>query len=689
MISLPPRSQWLGWLLMTTVLVVYFWAAQRGWNNEITDAHSTRQAQTAITAELIYENGLDPLTPFNGLGPPWNVPMEFPFYQILTASLAHLTGGDIVAAGRLAGILGTLVLIPALWIVLGFVGLDFTGRSFSVALLLTSPLWMLFSRSVLIESWAAAMAMWWLAAFLKTMVADELEVRWLAVALSIGVLAAVTKATSFAVLLPVGATVTVWLWRHRGRSIPVRAAIATLPGVVAAFAWTHYADAAKAAHPYAEFLTSTNLQSWNWGTWEQRFDPMWWQQTWSHFQQVMPFWWFGLVIAGWGFGNACQRLALALGTVAVATGPLAFANLYYVHNYYFMAVVPAAVAVVGISLGVIWQKFGTNPGRRVAVVLVALGIGATQWDAYRDGLGRGQVRDRPLPALGLLLNEITQPEDHVVIFGSEWSPLLTWAIDRPVTFVRETYETDEDAWKASRQGLAPHDYTVLVAMESVAGDMEFVRHRCAELGLVETATASTPQADIYLRPQAVESTKSFISEARTAGRILSARPNRMGPGESRVEFIKADWQPIDYATQGALFDVCQPLPDALFTQFPPARLPAFDQSILHIHPPGGLRFGALSRDRTIHFSYGLRPEIWQNQHETDGVRFRLFGRGADGKQRELWGDLVQPLQNPMHRQLLQVEVDLPAHTELELWIDAGPDHNLGYDWSAIGELRIE
>jgi hypothetical protein len=26
---------------------------------------------------------------------------------------------------------------------------------------------------------------------------------------------------------------------------------------------------------------------------------------------------------------------------------------------------------------------------------------------------------------------------------------------------------------------------------------------------------------------------------------------------------------------------------------------------------------------------------------------------------------------------------------LELWIDAGPDHNPGYDWSIIASMRIE
>ena len=112
------KSHLPGLGLVIAALIVYFWAAQRGWDSEPTDAHSTRQAQTAITAQMLHEQGLSPLTPFNGLGPPWNVPMEFPTYQIITAVVAHATGGDIMSAGRLVGILGTLVLLPALWLIL-------------------------------------------------------------------------------------------------------------------------------------------------------------------------------------------------------------------------------------------------------------------------------------------------------------------------------------------------------------------------------------------------------------------------------------------------------------------------------------------------------------------------------------------------------------------------------------------
>jgi hypothetical protein len=684
-----PKSQWFGAGLMLAALIVYGWAAQRGWHHPPTDAHSSRQAQTAITAQMLHEQGLSPLTPFNGLGPPWNVPMEFPTYQVLTAATAHLTGGDVVVAGRMVGILGTLLLLPALWLLARRAGLDFTGRSIAVALLLTTPLWMLFSRSVLIESWAAALALWWLAGLIETLAADRLDRRWLAATMLVGVLAALTKITSFAVLLPAGAIYTLLVWRRFGTARLWRSAMATLPAIAAALLWNHYADAAKYAHPFANFLTSENLSAWNWGTLEQRLDPDWWTRIGQFLQLIFPWWCAVFALAGLIWGTAAQRGALGLSLVVLISGPLAFANLYYVHNYYFMAVTPVAILVVAVGWCAIWQRWGQRRWGATILGIALVGVLGMQVQAYQNGLGRGQVRDRPLPDLGRLINELTSPNDRIIIMGQEWDPLLTYTIDRPLTFVRENYETDEDAWLRSRAAMAPADYTVLIAMDSVAGDTRFVHHRCRELGLLTDPIASTANADIYVSADVRDATTTQVEALKAAGRLLPARPDRMGPGESRIEFITSDWQPLAYENARGLFDVVQPLPTAMFSLYDPAKLPAFGQDVLHIHPPGGLRFSPLSRDRRITMAYGLRPEIWENQHDSDGVRFRFMTRAPGDRQRELWGDFVQPLRQAEDRKLLTVNLDLPADTELELWIDAGPDHNPGYDWSIIANLRIE
>ena len=682
------RSNWIGNLILVAALVFFAWVVARGWSLPLTDSHSSRQAQTAITATMLYEDGLSPLTPFNGLGAPWSVPMEFPTYQATTALFAHLTGGDIVSAGRLVSLLFALSALPALWLILGRAQLGRTERSFALALLLASPLYAHYSRAVLIESAATALALWWFAAFIESLHRPSLERPWLFATTLIGIVAALTKVTTFAVFLAPALLIMIALWRRRDRTIVFRAGLMTAPALVAAGWWTQSSDALKAAHPYADFLTSAALKEWNWGTLAQRLDPAWWTRLSDHFQLITPTWALLVVLAGVIWGTKLLRFGILLCVITFFVGPLAFANLYYVHDYYYMAVVPAVMIALGLGIAALWQRFGDLPGPRVLITLAVAVLLAAQVQAYRDGLGRGQMRNRPIPPFAGLLHDLTTPADNIILFGREWDPLVTYYADRPMAGIRETHESDSDAWRISRAALAPADYTVLVAFESIAGDTPYIHHRCRELGLLTEPVASTAAADIYVNAATRDRLAPRIAELIASGRILPSRPDRMGPGESRLEFIDPEWQPLelDYALE--MFPQVQPLPDGVFKKYDPAQMPVGTESVLHLHPPGALRFDSLSRDRIVTLGYGILPEIWEKNRDSDGVRFRAYIRGPDHRARLVWHDFVQPITNEADRGTLHAEITLPAHHTFELQIDAGPDHNPGYDWSYIKELTI-
>ena len=682
------KTNWPGVLIFGFALGVFCWAAGLGWSNPPTDSHAGRQTQTAITAQLLHENGLSPLTPFNGLGPPWNIPMEFPTYQIVTAMLATFTGGDIITAGRLAAVLGALLVLPPLWLLLGRLQLSANERLFICALLFTSPLWLHFSRSILIETWAASLALWWLAALVESLLQPDNR-RWLIAAVILGVLAALTKVTSFIVVLPVGALLT---WRLPIgtflQRLPI-STLATLPGILAAVFWTRQTDAIKHAHPFADFLTSEKLSAWNWGTLAQRLSAEWWQRWAEHLSQILSVGLYALVVIGLLKGSPKIRFGIAASLLAAITGPLAFANLYYVHNYYFIAVAPALAVAVGLGVVPLYRMLRPKRWGEILMSAGLIGVIYLQSHAFLNGFGHGQTLDRPLPEFGKLLREISTPRDNIAIIGREWDPLLTYTTNRKMLFVRETHETDEDAWQLSRAALGDEDYSVLVAMDSVAGDLALVHHRCRELGLSTTPLFTTGDADVYVGPQRLAELAPWVARQRANATILPERPYRMGPGESRLEFIAADWRELTFSEAQGMFDQCEPYPAMVFTRHAPAQLEANGTSVLHIHPPGGLRFDALSTDRTVALDYGLRPEIWQNNHDSDGVRFRLFIRGPDGRQRLAWTDWVRPLTIPEDQTMLHAEITLPADHELELWIDAGPDHNPGYDWSIIGQMTVK
>ncbi len=117
----------------------------------------------------------------------------------------------------------------------------------------------------------------------------------------------------------------------------------------------------------------------------------------------------------------------ALGTLLL--GPLVFTNLSHVHDYYWMAVGPAAAILIGLVVDRALQV--EAPGRRVAAVAVLAGVFALSFYVYP----RWTLMLRPGGAAAILeraaqIEAATTPNDLVAISGYGWSPELLFYADR-------------------------------------------------------------------------------------------------------------------------------------------------------------------------------------------------------------------------------------------------------------------
>ena len=233
------------------------------------------------------------------------------------------------------------------------------------------------------------------------------------------------------------------------------------------------------------------------------------------------------------------------------------------------------------------------------------------------------------------------------------------------------------------------------------GMEDFARRQIGQLSggqqqRVFLARALAQDADLYLLDEPFAGVDAATERAiidvlkalRAEGRILPAKPERMSPGETRAEFLTAEWKPVLVTEAHSMFSQTVPLPDAVFAKYAPAQMHVGDAPVLHIHPPGGLRYAPVSRDRVAELDYGIMPEIWEKERDTDGVRFRAYVRGPDGRDRLIWEDFVQPRTVAADRGELHATFAVPANHHLELRIDAVPDHNPGYDWSYISRLEL-
>lgn len=423
--------------------------------------HGFRQTQTAYTAVIYHEQGVDLLHPkLPVFGAPFEVPFEFPLFQALAAGVMSW-GVPADAAMRTTALACFLLSALLLWGMARHVG----GRVAAMAtlvLFLFSPFSLLWSRASLIGYLAVAGALGWLWAGLLWR--ERRRLLYGAAALAGGLTVMLVKPTTGVFwLLPLLAYPTVtegrgwrsWLVARRD---PVLAVIVVVP-FVAALAWTGHADAIKSASRATEWLTSRRLSEWTYGTLDQRLDVSNWSRIVGRITTQLTGFpgWLLPAAALVGLRTRTARFWAALVAVPVFT-ILVFFNLYVVHDYYLVAISPVPVAAIGFGFSRLWPALAPTQGPRFLVTaLVAwtaalLLLAPSVWTrAYRDS----EVSDLN-PEVGEVTG-LTLPSDLIAFDGYDWTPEIPYYARRIGRMTRSAPREQLTAAELARDG-----YRVLV-----------------------------------------------------------------------------------------------------------------------------------------------------------------------------------------------------------------------------------
>jgi len=488
----------------------------------LVEAHGFRQTQTAYTALVFHQHGIDLLHPqIPVLGEPWALPFEFPLFQAIAAIVMDLGIGPDLAM-RSTGL--AFFALTAL-LVFGFVR-SHAGEVealASVCFFTFSPFSLIWSRTSLMEYMATAAAIAWCWAALSY----RREPRRLVVALAIaaGTVACLVKITSAAfwvvpiLLTPAargdgGRRIRSWA---RARLDPGLAAIVVVPLAVTAW-WVRYSDHIKAENLQGKHLTSSALETWNYGTLAQRLD----QGSYTTiFDRIDPYItggviWGGLMLVALVLA---RRRALWIGIAVTVVAPIAtFFNLYVVHEYYLCAVTPGIAMLLGVGLVSLVSRAGATGAHLVAATagtLIVWGL-TTLWLTHPYwGLAYSHLTpaNNETLATAASLAERSAPSDLVVMDGYDWSPEILYYARRRGTMLR---------WPdpAVLQSVAP-SYRVMVAADPLHGNLQLLR----EFYWLEPLTPNILRMSITRRglPHAdVQATTSAAAarEAETGGRTL-------------------------------------------------------------------------------------------------------------------------------------------------------------------------
>lgn len=420
-------------------------------NPEVSDVHGFRQSQTALSVIALTNGG--PVIRYETpvVGYPWSIPFEFPLYQVICARLATTFHTPPIATARVVSIiayLGTLGM--GIWLLHL---LNISRRHIAVFLILAlmSPLYIFWSRTVMIETTALFLGVSFIA-FLAAW-SNQFQpnvkknvgivVGFAVTALLSGSLCAMTKATTFP---PIGLLAgliclaqAVRLWRVTQR-IPwlflFSAFFLLVTPIVPTYLWTRFADTVKNQNPIGIALTSQVLKEWNFGTMDQRRDPQTWYgiadfNAWDTIGGmpilllILPL--FFAVSARW------RRLGVSC-FLGYLIGPLIFTNLYKVHNYYACGSGLFLIAAVACLIAGLLENnhiksegsdFLQRNWRPIAGVVLLLMCFVLQYRTYKARYRVFQdSRSRFFPEVVSVVQKVCPQDKTILAFGFDWSAEL-------------------------------------------------------------------------------------------------------------------------------------------------------------------------------------------------------------------------------------------------------------------------
>lgn len=409
------------------------------WRLPLLGMHSMRQTHTAMTAYWLMRGSPWFAYETPVLGAPWSLPLEFPFYQLLVASLAEWTGLPLDSIGRLVSYLFVvLTIIPVRMLARAWKLDDNYVRVFAI-LLLASPIYLFWGTAFLIETFVVFFCFWFLA---------EVEVatrssHWTALALSIlfGAVAALGKIMTFVPFACLAGLILLndlvkRFRRHESLWPPILigGAITAIPFTLFEI-WTRFADSQKQRNPIAIHMLSSLPATHRWylGTWGQVFSVDMLETLLRAATDTLGVLAVPIVIASVAlaiFYRIVDRrgaiiLSAALGAFLLPF--VLFANAHIVHTYYNAGNAIFLICALAIPIG---RLFSTGH-RQAGWNLLALTV-ASQLLWFRVFYVR-DIRDpldRPLLAIAQAVNTKTDPDGVIVIYGQDFSPVIPYYAQR-------------------------------------------------------------------------------------------------------------------------------------------------------------------------------------------------------------------------------------------------------------------
>ena len=679
--------------LFCAALVIQFYCTTLNWTAGFMPRHEFRQAQTAIITYYINEqNNFSPLYETPVVGKPWvSILLEVPVYQWTVVLVSRATGWTQVVAARTVSLACLYLTLPALYLLLGRMGLTPARRLLPLALLLLCPVYVFYSRAFLMDAMEVMCCAWFLLAFVRTM--DERTGGWLALAIVAGLAASLIKSvTLVAWLLPAMAYGAWRLWRDvrqpRGwkkAAITCGWGLATiLPGLLALKWWITVTDALKVKHASAWLFTAKNQAAGNWGL--LNFGVRFSREMWSVFlerwgETAMPPWVIGVIFL-LGVIFLRRGRAAMLGLFAVyLLAQLLFPFAYGYQDYYYYS---CGVFLVG-ALGLVFVGLLDRPVLRWLCWPLVVATGYAEVWTYWHGYHVDQIlRSNGGFAYTEALKLVTPRDSVIVVAGADWAAMIPLYSQRKALMIRNGLEFDPAYLRRAFDDLAGEDVSALVLVGASRTNGPLLNLAAGRFDLDRTTpTFSQPDTDIYVSKRYVERVqKRLRTSERYLGLTVGAKPPEAAPANAPFDIspeqARASFRNVFPAPYHGRFEHGV----GYFTVDDKIVLSEHPDSDLSLHPPAGAT--------QIRWVYGIVAEAYQRAGDkTDGVEFIVTGEQPDGRKRQIYRRLLDPLKNVADRGDQDVTIPYHAMPGESLVFSTRPNTGYSCDWAYCVRIEVK
>lgn len=658
--------------LLAAAFAVHLWFSLQGLANRPVDGHEFRQTQTAFAIREMAAHGLELDARLPVLGNPQALPFEFPLYQWATAAISRATSLPPEPLARLVSIAFFYLSIPFLRRSAAFAGLTPTQVTLGTAALLCCPIYLFYSRGILIESTALCCSAAFLSAACWNM--RRSSPARMAAGAACAALAAAVKVTTFAVFLVPATLILLRQFRSADsrqsrRRLLTAAALQSGAGIAAGLAWSRHADWVRSQNPLARFLRDSELVRWVFGDPAMRLDPGYWTSIGGTITGCIAasFWLVVLLVPGLGVKRDRTMIVSLLG--CFLAGPLVFANVYRIHDYYFYAVAVFLIGALGIGLAHLVEASRLPRAARWAFVAGFLGTGVLMYArTYHRLIPFNELR---VPEPARQLRDLTHPGETIVILGQEWNPVYPYLAGRHALMFPEATETNAALRKAAVDRLDEPVGAVAVFAPN-PGRMRIARQMAARLSLRREPMEIGDGSFAFPRRDQLNAGTRYGGEA----------PVLIPGGRHAIPSLS------DAQTHN--FSMMDPLPVEVASEFGAEAALVGRELWFSAHPVTELVF-AVSGEHRLHAQFAIIPQAYADPAKsTDGVEFEAVLAREGQPDRTLVRRLLCPAREPGDRGVQTWDVSLPPDCRGSLVFRTlpGPAGNKSYDWAYWRSISI-